>query len=192
MRLLLHCCCGPCAVEVADRFRCLGDDVTGWFFNPNIHPEQERRQREDTLVAAADAIALPLLPAGPGMGLYEFLSAMAGEGRTRCRACYGLRLGATARQAAEHEFDAFSSTLLISPYQALDVIEEVGKEAGGRSGVDFRFADLRGDYRASCERARELGLYRQNYCGCLFSALDRAERRAGRAVAKGLKVALGR
>ena len=179
-------------MEVADHFRGLGDDVTGWFFNPNIHPEQERRRREDALVAAAGAIALPLLRAGPGMALHEFLSAIAGEGGTRCRACYGLRLGATARQAAEHGFDAFSSTLLISPYQALGVIEEVGKQAGERLGVGFRFADLRGEYRASCERARELGLYRQNYCGCLFSALDRAERRAGRAVAKGLKVAPGR
>jgi len=192
VRLLLHCCCGPCATDVADHFRGLGYEVTGWFFNPNIHPEQERRRRERTLGAAAEAIGLPVLPNGPGMGLGEFLQAIAREGGTRCRTCYTLRLAATAREAAQRGFQAFSSTLLISPYQALDVIEEVGREEGRRFGVDFCFADLREKYGASCERARELGLYRQNYCGCLFSALERAERRAGRAAAKGLRAAARR
>ena len=186
MRLLLHCCCGPCATVAADHFRGEGEEVVGWFFNPNIHPEEERRRREAVLAEAAEEMELPLLPAGPGMGLDEFLLALAREGGRRCRACYGLRLEATAREAAQGGFDGFSSTLLISPYQEVEAIGKVGQKAGERFGVEFRFADLRGRYGESCERAREFGLYRQNYCGCRFSALERAERRAGRAVAKAL------
>jgi len=169
---------------VADHFRKAGDEVVGWFFNPNIHPEQERLRREAVSAEGAREMKLALLPAGPGMGSEEFLLAVARRGTTRCRACYDLRLTETARQAAERGFDAFSTTLLISPYQDLKAIAEVGREAGGRFGVAFRFADLRESYGESCERARELGLYRQNYCGCRFSQLERAERRAARAIGK--------
>ena len=189
MRLLLHCCCGPCATSVADHFRSTGFDVVGWFFNPNIHPEGERQRREGTLSLAAEATGLPLLPNGPGMRQEEFFLELAARAGGRCSACYGLRLGATARKAAEQEFDAFASTLVISPYQDLDAIATIGGEMGAAEGVEFRFADLRGAYPKSCERARELDLYRQNYCGCLFSALERAERRALRAVEKAFRSA---
>ena len=184
MRLLLHCCCGPCATEVADHFRTLGDEVVGWFFNPNIYPERERRQREQTLAEAAARIEMPLLPPGPGMTLEEFLAALARPGGVRCGVCYQLRLEATAREAAARGFVAFSTTLLISPYQDMEAIREIGLRAGERHGVLFRFEDLREHYPDSCNRARAMALYRQSYCGCLFSALERAERRSRRAIAK--------
>ena len=187
MKLLLHCCCGPCATVVADHFRKAGDEVVGWFLNPNIHPEQERLRREAVSAEGARKMKLALLPAGPGMGFEEFLLAVARRARrgtTRCRACYDLRVTAAARQAAEGGFDGFSTTLLISPYQDVEAIAEAGRAAGDRFGVAFRFADLRESYGESCGRARELGLYRQNYCGCRFSELERAERRAARAIAK--------
>jgi predicted adenine nucleotide alpha hydrolase (AANH) superfamily ATPase len=189
VRLLLHCCCGPCAVEVADHFRTLGDEVVGWFFNPNIYPEAERRLREQTLAEAAARIEMPLLSAGPGMTLEEFLAVLVpprAESRSgvRCAACYQLRLEATAREAAASRCEAFSTTLLISPYQDMEAIREAGLRAGERHGVVFRFEDLRERYPDSCRRSRAMGLYRQNYCGCLFSALERAERRSRRAIAK--------
>jgi hypothetical protein len=99
-----------------------------------------------------------------------------------------MRLEATARRAAEEGCEEFSTTLLMSPYQDLREIERAGEEAGRRLDVRFSLEDLRSRYPESCERSRELDLYRQNYCGCIFSALERSERRSRRAVAKALKV----
>ncbi len=136
------------------------------------------------MAEAARAIDLPLLPDGPTARPEEFLLRLARAGGRRCFACYELRLEATARKAAGQGFEAFSSTLLISPYQNLDVIAEIGARVGEAAGVEFRFLDLRSKYPDSCERAREMGLYRQNYCGCVFSALELAARRARRAIDK--------
>jgi predicted adenine nucleotide alpha hydrolase (AANH) superfamily ATPase len=186
LRVLLHCCCGPCALLVADHFRSLHHDVTGWFFNPNLYPEEEHAQREVTLGEAAREAGLPLLPSAEPQPLQDFLLSLSRRGGRRCHACYELRLRETARKAAAEGFEAFSTTLLISPYQDLEAIAEIGAAAGEAAGVEFLFADLRGSYPASCDRARELDLYRQNYCGCLFSALERAERRSIRAIEKAL------
>jgi predicted adenine nucleotide alpha hydrolase (AANH) superfamily ATPase len=180
VKLLLHCCCGPCAALVADHFRALGDTVTGWFFNPNIHPPEERRRRERALTQAAQAIGLPLLPVEDGMGWAGFLLEQARRQGPRCRACYELRMEATAREAARRGFEAFSTTLVISPYQDVVGIADLGRAIADRCGVKFRSADLRERYPESCERSRELGLYRQHYCGCQFSLLERAERRLRR------------
>jgi predicted adenine nucleotide alpha hydrolase (AANH) superfamily ATPase len=165
---------------VAEHFRGRGEEVTGWFFNPNIYPEEERRRREETLAEAAAAIDLPLLPSDNALGWPGFVLELARRGGRRCRGCYELRLEAAAKEAAAGGFDAFSSTLLISPYQDVEAIGEAGRVIGERAGVEFRFADLRDRYGESCDRSRELGLYRQNYCGCRFSQLERAERRLRR------------
>jgi predicted adenine nucleotide alpha hydrolase (AANH) superfamily ATPase len=138
---------------------------------------------------AAQVGDLPLLEHGPGMSVAGFLSVLAREGGSRCRACYRLRLEATARRAAEEGMEGFSSTLLISPYQDVGEIAEVGERAARRHGVAFRFADLRDRYPESCERAREHDLYRQSYCGCAFSALERGERRSRRAIASARRAA---
>ncbi len=187
MKLLLHCCCGPCSLLVAEHFRAQGEKVTGWFFNPNIHPEEERLRRESTLAEAAQASKIRLLPPGPELNFTEFLLALARRGGPRCLACYQLRLEAAAQEAARLGFDGFSSTLLISPYQNLDAIAEIGRAAGVQAGVAFHFTDLRECYPNSRERARELDLYQQNYCGCVFSALERAKRRAKRVLSKALQ-----
>ncbi len=187
MKLLLHCCCGPCSLLVAEHFRAQGEEVAGWFFNPNIHPEEERRRREATLAEAARASGIKLLPADPEPNFLQFLLALARGKSPRCLTCYQLRLEAAAQEAARLGFDRFSSTLLISPYQDLEAIAEIGWAAGARVGIEFHFADLRACYPHSRDRARKLDLYQQNYCGCLFSALERAERRAKRAIDKALR-----
>lgn len=186
MRLLLHCCCGPCAVLVADHFRAQGHEVTGWFFNPNIHPVEERRRRQETMRAAAAAVDLPLLDGETevDLPLGDFLLLLARDGGRRCENCYALRLGASAREAASRGFDGFATTLAISPYQDLAAIERIGRQAAEEAGTTFLGEDLRHRYPDSCDRARALDLYRQNYCGCLFSSLERAERRARRASQK--------
>ena len=186
MRILLHICCGVCAAGVAEKLTGEGHDVVGFFFNPNIHPRDELERREAVMDEACEALDLPAIPAGPAMSTAEFLLHLARFGGRRCRACYELRLRMAAEEAARQGCDAISTTLLISPYQQLDAIAEIGRAVAEKAGVEFVFRDLRGEYPQSCERARELGLYRQNYCGCLFSALERAERRARRAMGKTL------
>jgi hypothetical protein len=184
MNLLLHCCCGPCVTVVVDHFRAFGDELTGWFSNPNIHPVAEQQRREETFEQAARALELPVLRGEPGLDFRGFLLAQASYGGSRCRACYEMRLKATAREAAARSFDGFSTTLLVSPYQDIAAIGELGRTIGERLGLVFRFADLRDRYQESRERARQLGLYCQRYCGCLFSGLEGARRRATRALAK--------
>ncbi len=184
MRLLLHCCCGPCTTGVVDHWRDRGAVVQVWFYNPNIWPEGERGRREETFAQAAGALGVPVAPTEAAGTWRDFLLALArGRGR-RCEACYRMRLEAAARRARKGGYEAISTTLLISPYQDLEALRRIGEEVGARAGVRFEFADLRGEYQASRERARALGLYRQSYCGCLFSRLERAERRAGRAIGR--------
>ena len=190
-RLLLHCCCGPCSLAVAKHFQSLGYDVTPFFFNPNIHPPEELARRQAAMDEAARAAGLPPAGSGPGMALGEFLLRLARSPGRRCRACYQLRLDQAARAAAAGGYDAFATTLTISPYQHLPAIAEAGESAARAAGVRFVFADLREHYHTSADRARELDLYRQNYCGCLFSALERAERRSRRAIAKALQQVYG-
>ena len=185
MNLLLHCCCGPCSTVTVEHFRSSGDEVTGWFFNPNIHPADELRLREIWFEKAASAIRLPLLRSGPDLDFRRFLLELAAHPESeRCRACYQFRLKATAKEAAARGFDTFSTTLLISPYQDISAIQEIGRAVAGRVGLVFRSADLRERFAESRERARELGLYQQNYCGCLFSSLERARGRSSRVVGK--------
>jgi predicted adenine nucleotide alpha hydrolase (AANH) superfamily ATPase len=162
MRLLLHCCCGPCTTGVVDHWRDRGAAVQAWFHNPNIWPGGERRRREGTFARAAEALGVPVASVKPEGNWRDFLLALArGRGR-RCEACYRMRLEAAARHAREAGCEAISTTLLISPYQDIEALRRIGEEVA----------------------ARALELYQQNYCGCLFSRLERAERRAVRAVGK--------
>jgi len=189
VKLLLHCCCGPCAATVVRHFQAAGEQVTGWYYNPNLHPPEEMRKRQQALAQACLALGLPLLAPEREPKPAEFLLALAGRGGRRCDACYQLRLEATASKAREEGFQAFSTTLLISPHQDLEAVHEIGAAAAEKHGVAFRFADLRERYRESCERARSMDLYRQNYCGCVFSALERSEARAARAIRKAGRLA---
>jgi hypothetical protein len=182
--VLLHCCCGPCTTAVADYFRSLGHELTGWFCNPNLYPGAEHQRRQAGFERAAETLSLAVLRTGEVWSPTRFLLSLVQSSGSRCAACYRLRLKATAREAAVRGFDAFSTTLLISPYQDLAGIREVGLALGQRLGVGFLFADLRDRYGDCCERARALDLYRQNYCGCLFSDLERSQRRAARAIAR--------
>jgi len=138
------------------------------------------------MAQAAGAGGVALVSDSSDEPLAEFLLRLARNRGRRCRACYQLRLERAAQRAAAGGYDVFSTTLTISPYQDLEAIAQIGASAAEAAGVRFLFADLRDDYHTAADRARELALYRQNYCGCVFSALERAERRARRAIAKAL------
>jgi len=169
-RLLLHICCGPCATYSVAHLRDLGFEVTGYWFDPNIHPFSEHERRRESLVKLATGVGLPMIWE-PGYEMPEFLRLVAGtpERPGRCRICYRMRLARTARVAVAGGFDAFSTTLLISPYQDLKAIREIGEEEGAAQGVRFYFENLRKGFAEHHRLAREHGLYMQRYCGCVYS-----------------------
>lgn len=175
-KLLLHICCGPCATEVVRR---LQDDyeVVGFFYNPNIEPEDEylRRLASVQHLSAAWHVLVDV-------GLYEperFLAVARGfedepEGGTRCERCFRLRLEETARRAAANGCTVVASTLTIGRNKRADVINRIGRAACAPLGLEFLERDWKKQdgFNRSVAYSRELGLYRQDYCGCRFSKRD--------------------
>jgi hypothetical protein len=153
--------------------RVLVPQLTGFFFNPNIQPEDEHARRLDALERFSPALGLDLVIApGPGPGA-DAGSAAAGRGDDRCRRCYELRLRATALEARRGGFDAFSTTLLYSIHQKHELVRAVAKEVALTEGVPFFYRDLREGWSEGGRSYRESGLYRQRYCGCLPSKSER-------------------
>ena len=178
-RLLLHICCAPCSVYCVDSLRAEGIEPAGFWFNPNIHPYQEYRARRDTLADYAASIGLALT-VRDDYGLRDFVRAVAGDLDRRCGHCYTCRLEETARYAAANGFTSFSTTLLVSPYQDHEGIRQAGEALAERCGVRFLYRDFRPGFRQGQGKARELGLYMQKYCGCVFSEEERYARQIQR------------
>lgn len=178
MKLLLHICCAPCSTATIESWQLDGAEITGTFFNPNIHPYVEHQRRYDTLLTYAETIGLPLI-GEPQYHIREWLGQVQGsdEKGPRCRICINQRMHYTASLAAESGFDAFSTTLLVSPWQEHDVIAETAAAAAGEHDVKFAYRDLRTSYRRSVHLSRENGLYRQRYCGCIYSEFEAAQQR---------------
>jgi predicted adenine nucleotide alpha hydrolase (AANH) superfamily ATPase len=173
-RILLHTCCGPCSTYTIDRLREEGFQVTGFWYNPNIHPFMEHQKRLASMERYADSASLPLQCA-EGYEMLDFLRMVVGHEAhgERCSLCYAMRLMRTAEEAARQGFDAFTTTLLISPHQDQDKIREVGTAAAARHGVDFHFENLRKGWSERGRLTREHDLYRQQYCGCIYSEWER-------------------
>jgi predicted adenine nucleotide alpha hydrolase (AANH) superfamily ATPase len=148
-----------------------GHAPTAYWFNPNIHPYTEYRARRDAVAAYMPTVNVPLVQAG-GYDLRGFLQALPSYD-DRCQTCYTLRLYSTAQYAAAQGFDSFTSTLLVSPYQNHAQLCAVAEKAAAKYGVPFLYCDFRERFREGQARARELGLYRQKYCGCMFSEEER-------------------
>lgn len=172
MRTLLHICCAPCAIECIDALRGEGRELTGFWFNPNIHPVAEYRARLEALKGYAARIDLPLL-GHDRYGLKDFVRAVSSDLDNRCGVCYETRLNEAAGFAAANGFEAFTTTLLISPYQNHELLLETGRRAARAHGVEFLERDFRPRFREGQKRARELELYMQKYCGCVFSEEER-------------------
>jgi predicted adenine nucleotide alpha hydrolase (AANH) superfamily ATPase len=172
MKLLLHTCCGPCTIYPLKTLREQEHQVTGYFYNPNIHPYREFARRKTTLEEYAQKAELKV-HFNPSYDLVEFLSQTRPWGPDRCRTCYRIRLTAAAREAQAQSFEAFTTTLLYSRYQKHDWIREAGEEASGQTGVPFYYQDFRSGWFEGIQESKALGLYRQPYCGCLFSEKER-------------------
>ncbi len=171
-RMLLHTCCGPCLTVPEQSFRS-GYSLTSYFYNPNIHPSLEYKRRLETLADFCETFNVPLIVADYDMPAY--FRRVVGDEDNRCLHCYSLRLGQTARFAAEQGFDVFSTTLSVSPYQDHELLRSVGSRVAEEHGVPFVYEDFSPLYRRSVERSRELGMYRQAYCGCVYSEKERYE-----------------
>lgn len=171
-KILLHCCCGPCATYTVNQLREEGFDVTACWYNPNIHPFTEHRNRLEAMRALAFIMELPLIVV-EGYDMISYFRAVVGHEGERCGDCFRLRLSKTAEVAREKGFDSFTTTLLISPYQKHELLREVGETVAKEWGVDFYYEDFRPGFRESQRLSRELNLYRQKYCGCIYSEWER-------------------
>ena len=172
MKTLLHICCAPCANQPIEVLQADGFEVTGFWFNPNIHPFTEYRARRNTVRDYLQTIEVPLIEQND-YALRPFIRAVADDIANRCGKCYELRLFEAARQASEGGFDSFTSSLFISPYQNHDLMRETAERAAAEYGVRFLYRDFRPYFRAGQDKARELGFYMQKYCGCVFSEEER-------------------
>lgn len=172
MKLLMHICCGPCAVSPVASLKKRGITVEGFWFNPNIHPYKEYRSRLEALRRLQSLWKLDIAYVDR-YGLTEFLRAVTGDEENRCGYCYTVRLEAAAKAAKEQGADAFSTSLLVSPYQKFDLITALGRELQERYNIPFFGEDFRSGFGEGRKRAKELGLYRQSYCGCVYSEAER-------------------
>jgi len=176
MTVLLHLCCGPCTIFPLTALREQGFSVQGYFHNPNIHPFREFKARIGALEEVAETMGLPV-EYDREYGLKEYLRRVVFNEETRCPLCYGMRLAATARKAAETGAEAFTTTLLYSRYQRHETIRTLGEELGRRFGVPFLYQDFRSGWQQGIDRAIEMGIHRQAYCGCIYSEQERYDKK---------------
>ena len=174
MKLLMHTCCAPCSIMCIESLRAEDIEPTLYWYNPNIHPATEYKMRKNTLVDYAKSIDVKLL-INNEYGLRHFINELGGDfsSPARCSVCYRLRLDETARFAAENGFTHFTSTLFVSPYQNHELMIATAEAAAQKHGVEFLHRDFRPYFKEGQERARELELYMQKFCGCIFSEEDR-------------------
>ena len=171
-KLLIHVCCAHCAAYTVDYWRQQGYEVSGLWYNPNIHPYIEHQNRLESMKSLAQKIDLPLL-VYEGYDIIEYFRSIVGHESERCRHCFRLRLTTTARVALKNGFNAFTTTLLISPQQKHDSIQETSNRLAEEHTVEFLYADLRKHYSDSRHITKPLDLYRQQYCGCVYSEWER-------------------
>lgn len=175
--LLLHSCCAPCSsycIEYLSNYF----NITVFYYNPNLYPdsEYERRANEQKRLIEKMKTRYPVTYIDEGFDPREFYTAVKGlekepEGGARCRECFTLRLERTARKAKEINADYFTTTLTISPMKDAQLLNEIGFTLSDKYGVSWLPSDFKkkGGFKRSTELSREYGLYRQNYCGCVFS-----------------------
>ncbi|MBN1644147.1 MAG: epoxyqueuosine reductase QueH [Dehalococcoidales bacterium] len=175
MKVLLHICCGVCGAGAIERLTNEGHQVTGYFFNPNIYPAEEYRRRLDAVKTVTDLMKCPFEEAlyDPGEWLEKTADlAEEPEGGKRCEVCFRMRLEKTFLYMLENGFDAFATTLTIGPQKSAEVINRIGRGIGGDKFLARDFKKQNGFLYAN-EFAKRFGIYRQHYCGCIYSMRDK-------------------
>ena len=172
MKLLLHICCGPCLIYPLKALRAEGFSVDGYFYNPNIHPYTEFKARMEAMEKYAASEGLRVA-SEVGYDMEEFLRRAVRHEDDRCGSCYEMRLRKTAQCAKDSGYDAFTSTLLYSKYQNHDLIVQIADVLARDIGIEFMYQDFREGWREGQETSRVIGMYRQKYCGCIYSEKER-------------------
>ena len=170
--VLIHCCCAHCAAYTVDYWRQQGYEVSALWYNPNIHPYMEHQHRLEGMKSLAQEVNLPL-NITDGYDMVEYFRRVVGHEAGRCQYCFELRLSKTAETARQKNFTAFTTTLLISPHQKHDLLREIGIRLAEEKGMEFLYADLRKRYSDSRHLTKPLNLFRQQYCGCIYSEWER-------------------
>jgi predicted adenine nucleotide alpha hydrolase (AANH) superfamily ATPase len=174
----MQMCCAPCAIYPTKVLRREGMDVMGFFYRHNIHPYTECMQRQDTLKAYAQRINLRVIYQ-QGYDLEGFIQNVAYRESSRCSYCYHDRLRSTALMAKRGRFDYFTTTLLYSKFQKHEMVKSIGEAVGKSVGIPFYYQDYRIGWKEGIEESRQLDLYRQKYCGCIYSEKERYYRPSG-------------
>lgn len=172
MRILLHMCCGPCTIYPLNALQQEGHEVQGYFYNPNIHPYQEFQKRLNTLREYVAAEKVSLIER-QDYNFEDYIRKVAFHEEERCLLCYEMRLQETADIALKNNCDAFSTTLLVSPYQKHNAIKEIAMDISTKKGIGFFYRDFRPGFKEATAISREIAMYRQPYCGCIYSEKER-------------------
>ena len=178
--LLVHTCCGPCAITVFQTLLARGEEIKGFYYNPNIHPLTEYLRRKEALGLVASRLGVDVSFADAQYDPTVFLRQAAFREKERCPSCYALRLDRTAREAGRLGVEGFTTTLLYSKYQNHEAIRAAGEEASRMHGVAFAYEDFRPGWDEGVRLAKEWDLYRQPYCGCIYSEFDRYRKKLSR------------
>lgn len=175
MNLLLHLCCGPCSTYPVKVLREQGIDPQGFFHNPNIHPYREFKKRVTAVSTMADKMKIPV-HIDKEYGLKKYMQKVVFNEEKRCTLCYRMRLEATVRHAKEIGAEAFSTTLLYSRYQQHNMIRRQAEKLAEEYEIPFYYQDFRDGWQEGIETSIEMDLYRQPYCGCIYSEQERYDK----------------
>jgi len=185
MNILLHICCAPCSIAPIDELRKEGHVIAGYFYNPNIHPYSEYLKRKDAVTSYAKEVGLNVNRDQHEFDDYFQYVVYNENADERCPACWWLRALKTAKFAKDNGFDAFTMTLLGSPYQDHDVLKSICEDVAKKCDIQFYYKDFRPGFKAAQAQAKEKGIYQQNYCGCLYSEKERIEKKGQGSRGKG-------
>ncbi len=172
MKVLMHTCCAPCSIYPLRHLRDEGLMVMGYFYRHNIHPYTECLRRQETLEVFAEQKKLKLI-IQEGYDLEGFVRNVVYRENERCHHCYFDRLRSAALVARKGKFDAFTSTLLYSKFQNHEMIRDIGTAVGQETGVPFYYQDFRTGWKEGVRVSKREGMYRQTYCGCIYSEKER-------------------
>ena len=176
MNILLHVCCGPCAISPLAAIRAAGHEARGFFFNPNIHPFKEFQRRLEALEIMSKQMDFRV-EYERQYGLRDYLRQVVFHEDNRCSLCYAMRLRPAAEKAIAVNADAFTSTLLYSRYQNHTLLKAQGEALAAELGIPFYYEDFRVGWQEGIDQSVALGLYRQPYCGCIYSEQERYDKK---------------
>jgi epoxyqueuosine reductase len=178
LNILLHICCAPCAIYPVEELKKESHAFAGFFYNPNIHPYSEYIRRKEEVLKRAQEAGYNVIVGAYDMEEYFQLTVYNEAQSRRCPICWWLRMAKAAKFAKENGFDAFTTTLLGSPYQDHEVLKGICEDVAKRTGIGFYYKDFRPGFKSAQETARSKGMYIQNYCGCIYSEKERFEKKA--------------